>query len=215
MKTISTSGFLSGCALLLSMGFLSCNHPTDPGSQTSPNIITNGSFTTTRGSVINLSDPQDLPPWQVAYGTPQNGAGAGGGDKDTHGLLQMWGNISSGEAVWQNLTTPIKAGHKYRLSMWVQFFDESNPMNNNWSRVRVIAFNDSLSTYGHWQADGKNVAEVGRVLSENRSWHQVTSEWTAPNNYQNIMINVETDDNMPGWSKIDNVELKEICGCNK
>lgn len=204
--------FAIAAVAAINIGLTSCNkHSTEPPSS-GANLITNGSFSTTRDHWIDLSSPADLPPWQVLYGTPQNGAAAGGGDSTgQHGYLQMWGTSSTGEAVWEPLGSPIKAGKKYKLSMWIQFFDDSNPANNPWSRVRVLAFNTMPeNSYGEWQTDGSNIVEIGAARSQETSWHQVSMVWTAPANYSNIAINVETDDGMPGWSRIDNVSLQEV-----
>jgi hypothetical protein len=132
----------------------------------------------------------------------------------------MWGNKVVGEGMKQTLSTPIQAGHTYRLSACVKW-----PNNNSalppYVRFNVRASNGPLATY---TTPGAQIGVIG-VASNTPSlpsgitstqWTYVTlANWTASASYDTITINPENnnavnDGNTVSWGLIDNICLQDI-----
>src|SRR6185312_11259819 len=81
------------------------------------NLIENGDFSAGINVVTNSAGsmpPSSVSNWTRAFASPQLSAlpGCGG----SPGFISMWGNNAVGEAIKQTLSSPIQAGHTYKLS---------------------------------------------------------------------------------------------------
>jgi hypothetical protein len=172
------------------------------------NVVGGGSF-----------PPSTVANWAQAFGTPQISAGPGCGGNP--GFVSMWGNKVVGEAMQQTLSTPIQAGHTYRLSACVRW-----PNNNStlppYVRFNVRASNGPLASYTTPATqigiigDPSNTPSIPAPGITSTQWTYVTlANWTAPSSFNTITINPENnstvnDGNKVSWGHIDNLCLQDI-----
>ncbi|MFN0013178.1 MAG: hypothetical protein ACKVU2_01405 [Saprospiraceae bacterium] len=159
--------------------------------------------------------PTSAPPanWSVGYGSPVFSGSPSSGFMDV-GHLEASGNQTQGSAITQVLapTKRIYRGKKYLLSAAVRFLANQNT--SNYARLRAVAFNGTLPNTGSMHpAPGPNIAIIGRSgkIKDCGDWMLVEFfVWTANKDFQNIALNVFTDDGATAKLLIDNVSLCEV-----
>jgi hypothetical protein len=150
--------------------------------------------------------------WTKGYGNPIINFGTGTGCFDD-GFVKMDGNITTGSCIQQvlNSTNKIKKGKRYKVSMAVKFEQAGNTL--NYAKIRVVAFNGSLGTGTNHRIPNADLAIVGRSgkIVACDDWSvRVFTMWTANKDFDNIAVNVFTDDNTSSSISIDNISICEI-----
>jgi hypothetical protein len=171
-----------------------------PGS-----LVQNGSFVD--GAVAGtMPSPGASSHWSKAYGSPTVSTNFGCGDQT---FVRLDGNKTSGAAIYQQLGSPLQAGHLYELRMCVRV-DPSSSVNH--ARFRAMAFNGTLPTGGTHPAPTSNIAliDVSGTITSN-DWTTYTFQrWPANYNFSNIAIAVDNSDTLShSIADIDNVCLVE------
>jgi hypothetical protein len=167
-------------------------------------IIKNWSF-------INGNVPGPMPSagsvnfWTKAYKSPDVRGGKGCNDM---GYISMWGNQANGEAIQQQLSTPIVQGHRYRITLCVR--NGNDPNKQNYVRFRVRASNSQLNDTNC----PSSCAEIGTTPSifSNSTWTSVTLPiWMAPDNYNRITISATNDLNNDHAPAMSYGHIDKIC----
>jgi hypothetical protein len=149
--------------------------------------------------------------WSRAYGNPLFNFTVGQGYLED-GYVEMKGDQIKGDAVAQQLaaTNQIQMGKKYKLSVAVRF--QKNLNTNTYGKIRAIAFNGTLPTTGIHPLPNANVAIIGRSgkIRDCGDWSFIEFPlWTATKDFQNIAINVFSDNSTMSTIWIDDVNLCE------
>ncbi|MBC7775246.1 MAG: hypothetical protein H7246_07395 [Phycisphaerae bacterium] len=166
-------------------------------------LIRNGEFTIKVGAAMF---------WAKGYGNPKFLDTPNKGFFDP-GYVEMSGNMTTGAAVVQALlpANKIELKKKYLLSVGVRFFSKSNTL--DYARIRAVAFNGSLPTTGTHPTPSANIAIIGRSgkIRDCNDWSVIEFPvWVANKDFQNIAINVFTNDGTASVLWIDNVSLCEV-----
>lgn len=147
-------------------------------------------------------------PWSKAYGNPQFQSTASG-FMDV-GQVQISGNQTGGDAIKQAVGGIVQK-KKYRLTAGVRFLKSQNT-SIDYARLRAVAFNGILPQNGTHPAPSTNVAIIGRSgkIKDCGDWSIVEFPvWMAGKNFQNIAINVFTNDGTTARLQVDNVTMCE------
>jgi hypothetical protein len=156
--------------------------------------------------------PNDLAAlWSNAYGSPLFNFTVGQGYLED-GYAEMKGDQIKGDAVAQQLaiTNQIRIGKKYKLTVAVRFMANLNT--NNYGKIRAIAFNGALPTTGTHPLPNANVAIIGRSgkIRDCGDWSFIEFPlWIANKDFQNIALNVFSDNSTMSTIWIDDVVLCE------
>ncbi len=174
-------------------------------------LIANGGFVTSTVTGT-LGSGGSSGNWSKGYGNPTVNFSSGTGCFDD-GYIKMNGNLISGSCIQQVLsaTNKIKKGKRYKVSMAVKFEQAGNTL--NYARIRVVAFNGSLGAGINHRLPNTDLAIIGRStkITECDDWSvRVFTIWTANKDFENIAVNVFTDDNTSSSISIDNISLCEI-----
>lgn len=171
------------------------------------NLVRNSNFT--KGSKGNISSTT-VPNWKPANKDPIYDNGKGHYDK---GYVSMWGNQVVGEALYQQLDKPLKAGKKYRIAFSVQ----AKQINKrpNYARVKLRASN-GVPRSPTCSSENCTMIGISKKIYVDEGWKRVEFlEWRAPKNFQNIIISIENEFNENNGEKtstawIDNICIEEI-----
>ena len=191
--------------------------PAPPPSSPPCNLLQNGDFATGLNVVGNGSMPAStVANWTRAFGSPQISALPGCGGNP--GFVSMWGNLFTGEAIQQVLSTPLVASHAYKLSACVRWVS-NNPALPPFVKFRVRLSDGSLPSYS-------TPATVMGIIGDppmtapgitSQTWATVAlPDWYAPaNTFNTITINPENnfnvnDGNAVSWGQIDNICLQDL-----
>jgi len=168
-------------------------------------LIRNGEFAQSNNRASSISY------WTRGYGNPNflNTPGEGCFDP---GYVEASGNQSAGDAVSQTLHSQnkIRMGKKYMLSVGVRFFNVPGAL--DYVRIRAIAYNGALPLNGNHPNPGTNIAIIGRSgkIRDCGDWSVIEFPvWIANKDFQNIAINVFTNDGTSSKIWIDDVSLCE------
>ena len=176
------------------------NEPTDLCDNP---LIRNGEFTQ-NNTVTQF--------WAKGYGNPKFLNTPNEGCFDA-GYAEFSGNQTSGDAVSQALlpTNKIKQKTKYQLSVGVRFLTRLNTL--DYARIRAVAYNGVLPLTGTHPLPSANMAIIGRSgkIKDCGDWSVIEFPvWVANKDFQNIAINVFTNDGTVAKLWIDNVTLCEV-----
>jgi len=190
-------------------------------------LLRNGEF------AQGITRPPVTQYWSVGYGSPQFLNTPNGGFFNP-GYAAVLGNQTTGSAIAQALSVQnkIRQGKKYILSVGVRYFNKPNAP--DYARIRVIAYNGALPANGTHPANadprnaitpppalpangthpapGANIAIIGRSgkIRDCGDWSVIEFPvWTANKDFQNIALNVFTNDGATATLWIDNVYLCE------
>lgn len=169
-------------------------------------MIRNGGFETN-------TTPVSPAPWSVGYGSPKFVFSPNSGFIDI-GHVEASGNVLTGDAIVQQLApaNKINKGKKYLLTAAVRFFANENV--SDYARIRAIAFNGALPVSGNKHPEvGSNLALIGRStkIKDCGEWYIIEFfVWEAHKDFQNIALNVFTNDGTTAKVWIDNVSLCEV-----
>ncbi|MGV8946331.1 MAG: LamG domain-containing protein [Lutibacter sp.] len=176
----------------------------------STDIISNGNFVQGNqpGSMPSLGAVQS---WYMGYGSPivNNDPLEGFIEQ---GYVKLSGNVANGHAISQEFLAnkKIVSGKKYRVSVAVRFISTQNAI--DYAKIRIIAFNGTLSTSGNHPPPSTNVAIIGRSgkIRDCNDWSVIEFPiWTANKDFSNIAINAFTNDNSNATVLIDNITICE------
>ncbi len=170
------------------------------------NVIQNSDFMA--GAVAGpMPSTGTLANWQVGYGTPIVVTDFGCGDPV---YVQLEGNKTNGEAIVQQLATPIQKGKVYELSICVRVSTLSGVP---YVKYRGLAFNNSLPSGGTHPSPNSDIAimDVSGRIPVCDDWTTfVFHRWRAPKNFNNIAISVENSETgSPGLMSIGDID--NIC----
>ncbi len=149
--------------------------------------------------------------WSKIYGNPLFNFTVGQGCIED-GYVEMKGNQTKGDAVAQLLTSnnQIQKGKKYLLKVAVRFMANLN--SNDYGKIRVIAFNGVAPTSGIHPLPDANVSIIGRSgkIRDCGDWSFLEFPvWIANKDFQNVAINVFSDNQTLSTVWIDNFALCE------
>ncbi len=185
-KKLFTSLFLISLSVSL---FPAADHTAKAQANSCGMNITNGNFT---DGLVGGSLPGTgaVYGWSAAYGTPDVGAGMGWNDA---GYVSMWGNLVVGEALQQQLPTPLIGGHTYAIAFGVRPIH--SPQNQPYARFRVRASTQPLTSPG--PSTGITIGLTGPITNTS-SWTPVSFTWTAPAGgpYPFFTLSVENNSNV-------------------
>ena len=185
--------------------------PTDSNATCDANIVSNPDFTD--GRVVGSMPSGQVTDWAHLTASPQViDAGC-----DDDGALQMWGNLTVGESIYQQLPgAGIQAGKTYSIRVCYRWLDNNNPQLPQYVRFRLAATNTAL---GYPAASGFPVIGTTPNTSSTTFITHVFPNWVAPANYQYLTVNPENDQTendgaFVSWGVIDNIciELVEPVG---
>lgn len=174
------------------------------------NVILNSDFTI--GAVAGpLTSSGSLSNWQVGYGSPVVVTDFGCGDPV---YVQLEGNKTNGEAIVQQLATPIQKDKVYELSICVRVSTLSGVP---YVKYRGLAFNNSLPSGGTHPSPNSDIAimDVSGRIPVCDDWTTfVFHRWRAPKNFNNIAISVENSEpgslGLMSIGDIDNICFVEV-----
>lgn len=149
--------------------------------------------------------------WSKVYGSSLFNFTVGQGCIED-GYVEMKGNQTKGDAVAQLLATnnQIQKGKKYLLKVAVRFMANLN--SNDYGKIRAIAFNGVLPIIGVHPLPDANVSIIGRSgkIRDCGDWSFLEFPvWIANKGFQNIAINVFSDNQTMSTVWIDDVVLCE------
>lgn len=174
------------------------------------NLIENSGFT--EGIVAGTMPLGKVSGWSKGYGNPVvvNEFGC-----DNNGFIQLQGNKVSGDAIYQQLATPIKKGRVYELSACVNVNISAEGI--DYAKIRVMAFNNDLPNTGVHPAPNIDLGNLD-VSGKLASWKLQYPCWSvfvwhrfrASNDFDNILLAVENNENpLLGLNSI--VDLDNFC----
>ena len=223
-KVNTSKGFLTPMfILLMAVSFIVPLQPPSraQGNVCPGNLLRNGDLSA--GINIVPGTGGSLPPsrvgdWSQAFGTPQISDGPGCSNP---GFMRMWGNKVVGEAIQQTLSTPLLAGHTYKVSACVRWVN-NNPTLPPYVRFNVRASNGPLTNY---QTSGTSIGIIGDPTNTpsiaapgitSTQWTNITlANWTPTASYNTITINPENnntanDGATVSWGDIDGLCIQEV-----
>lgn len=195
----------------------SCSFNVEVGCEGScpGNLINNPGFTI--GAVAGTMPSQGASSnWQTGYGNPEVLTDFGCGDP---AYITLKGDKTSGDIIYQQLSTPIQKGKVYELSVCVRYSVPCPGYPNcvPYVKLRGIAFNNSLPQTGTHPLPNTDLAiiDISGRIPVCTDWTQfVFHRWRAGQNFNNIAISVENSENpssgLISIGDIDNICLVEV-----
>lgn len=171
-------------------------------------LVTNGSFEMgLRPGPLNGIGSSTW--WAAAYGAPavSNEDGC-----DDPGFATLSGNRTSGSAISQVLSPANKIiqGKRYRVSFCMKYSDVAR--GSRYARVRALAYNGSLPSFGVHPTPSSTVAVVGQSGKTSYGNWVTTSlpVWRANRNYDAVAFYVCSDSpDSTAYCSIDNICIME------
>lgn len=169
----------------------------------SGNLVQNSGFSD--GIVGGTMPIGKVTDWKKGYGNPLvvNAFGC-----EDNGYIQLSGNKISGDAIVQELVTPIKKGQVYEMSICVRAKQGSIP----YVKIRAMAFNGSLPSIGNHPLPSSDHAIIdvsGRIAACNDWTTFVFHRWHAPQDFDNLVVSVENSEhfalNLMSVAEVDNI----------
>lgn len=170
----------------------------------SGNLVQNAGFSDgIVGGTMPLGKVTD---WKKGYGNPVvvNALGC-----EDNGFIQLTGNKNSGDAIVQELVTPIMKGQVYEMSICLRV-KHGSPV--PYVKIRTMAFNGTLPGTGNHPLPYSDLAIInvsGRIAACDDWTTFVFHRWTAPQDFDNILISVENSEpislNLMSVAEVDNI----------
>jgi PKD repeat protein len=201
-KVKPTKRFLTPMILiiLMSVSFLvSIQSPSiAQGNDCPGNLVANGNFR--NGLVAGpLGAGGAVSNWTLAYGSPD--VSVSGHDP---GSVGMWGNLTVGEGLQQNLGgSGLVSGKTYLVSLWVKW--GYDPNKQSYAKFKVRASTNPLTS----PQGGHTIGLTGHITGP--AWQPVSFTWTAPGTFSFLTISVENDLSNPNGSDTSYGSVDDIC----